>query len=121
MLKRSMNMKIKTISFAERGQALILIAISLVALFAIVGLAVDGSMVFSDRRHAQNAADTAAVAAALSKVNDVANGVANSTDCSGGSGSHSPANCGCASGQTPYSAVCSDLIVAGLNRVNSNG
>src|SRR5258706_13643535 len=68
MLKRSMNMKTKTRLLAERGQALILIAISMVALFSIVGLAVDGSMVFSDRRHAQNAADTAAVAGALAKV-----------------------------------------------------
>src|SRR5258706_7889869 len=69
MLTRSMNMKIKTISFAERGQALVLIAIAAIALFAIVGLAIDGSAAFSDRRHAQNAADTAALAGALAKVN----------------------------------------------------
>lgn len=54
--------------FTENGQALILIAISAIALFALVGLAVDGSMQFSDRRHAQNAADTAALAGALAMV-----------------------------------------------------
>jgi|RhiMethySRZTD1v2_1073278.scaffolds.fasta_scaffold33630_2 hypothetical protein len=52
----------------ERGQALILIAFAAIGLFAFTALAIDGSRVFSDRRHAQNAADTAALAAALSKV-----------------------------------------------------
>jgi len=52
----------------ERGQALVIIALAAVALFAFAALAIDGSMVFSDRRHAQNAADTSAMAAALSKV-----------------------------------------------------
>lgn len=56
-------MKIKL--FKERGQALILIALAGIALFGIAGLAIDGSAKFSDRRHAQNAADTAALAAAL--------------------------------------------------------
>lgn len=51
----------------ERGQALIIIAFAAVALFAFAALAIDGSIVFSDRRHAQNAADTAALAAALAK------------------------------------------------------
>jgi hypothetical protein len=51
----------------ERGQALILVAFGAIALFAITGLAIDGSHKYSDRRHAQNAADTAAMAAALSK------------------------------------------------------
>ncbi|HEX5837619.1 MAG TPA: pilus assembly protein TadG-related protein, partial [Anaerolineales bacterium] len=41
------------------------IALAGIALFGIAGLAIDGSAKFSDRRHAQNAADTAALAAAL--------------------------------------------------------
>ncbi len=52
---------------SEKGQALIVIALAAVALFGFAALAIDGSMVFSDRRHAQNAADTAALDAALSK------------------------------------------------------
>src|ERR1041385_4285502 len=52
----------------ERGQALILIALAAVGLFAFSALAIDGSRVFSDRRHAQNAADTAVLAAALAKI-----------------------------------------------------
>src|SRR5512142_1427492 len=59
-------MKLKL--FSERGQALILMAMAAIGLLAITGLAVDGSMKFSDRRHAQNAADTAAVAGALAKL-----------------------------------------------------
>ena len=52
----------------ERGQALIMVALAVVGLFGFSALAIDGSRVFSDRRHAQNAADTAALAAALAKV-----------------------------------------------------
>ncbi len=55
---------------AEKGQALILIAFAAIGLFAFTALAIDGSAVFSDHRHAQNAADTAAFAAALAKVRD---------------------------------------------------
>jgi len=59
------SMKLST----ERGQALILIALAAIGLFGIAGLAIDGSAKFSDRRHAQNEADTAALAGSLAKVN----------------------------------------------------
>lgn len=49
----------------EKGQALILIALAAVGLFGFAALAIDGSRTFSDKRHAQNAADAAAMAAAL--------------------------------------------------------
>lgn len=60
-------MKIQSPS--ERGQVLVIISVALVALIAMVGLAVDGGFAFSDRRHAQNAADTAALAGALARIN----------------------------------------------------
>lgn len=50
---------------SEKGQALILIALAAVGLFGFAALAIDGSRLYSDKRHAQNAADTAALAAAL--------------------------------------------------------
>ena len=50
---------------SEKGQALILIAFGIVALIGFTALTIDGGRAFSDRRHAQNAADTAALAAAL--------------------------------------------------------
>ncbi|HET9912910.1 MAG TPA: Tad domain-containing protein [Anaerolineales bacterium] len=52
----------------QKGQALILIALAAVGLFGFAALALDGSAVFADRRHAQNAADTGAYAAALARI-----------------------------------------------------
>lgn len=52
----------------ERGQALILIALAAIGLFGVAGLAIDGSVKFSDRRHAQNAADSAVLAGSLANV-----------------------------------------------------
>jgi len=94
--------------FTERGQALILIALAAVGIFGIVGLAIDGGAKFSDQRQAQNAADTAALAAAYAKVDALLNGDANT-----------PAECPPASG-TP-STVCTELLAAGFARATSNG
>ena len=55
------------INSSEKGQALIIITFAAIVLFGFAALAIDGSMAFSDKRHAQNAADTAALDAALSK------------------------------------------------------
>lgn len=49
----------------EKGQTLVLIALAAVGIFAFAALAIDGSRAYSDKRHAQNAADTAALAGAL--------------------------------------------------------
>ena len=49
----------------EKGQALILITFAMVGLVGFGALAIDGGRVLSDRRHAQNAVDTAAYSAAL--------------------------------------------------------
>jgi putative Flp pilus-assembly TadE/G-like protein len=54
----------------QRGQALILIALAIVGLVGFTALAIDGSNIFSDHRHSQNASDTAAYAGALSYVRD---------------------------------------------------
>lgn len=51
-----------------RGQALIIIALAMAGLAGIVGLVVDGGNAFLDRRNAQNAADAAALAAALARI-----------------------------------------------------
>lgn len=53
---------------SQRGQALILVVAAILALVALTALAIDGGHTFSDRRHAQNAADTSALAAALTKI-----------------------------------------------------
>jgi hypothetical protein len=53
---------------SERGQALIVIAIALVVLAGVIALVIDGGNTFLDRRNAQNAADSAALAAALARI-----------------------------------------------------
>jgi len=53
---------------SERGQALILIVFGIIAMVGLTALAVDGGATYADRRQAQNAADSAALAAALAKV-----------------------------------------------------
>ena len=50
---------------AHKGQALILIALGAIGLFAFTALAIDGSRVYSEKRQAQNAAAAAALAGAL--------------------------------------------------------
>lgn len=49
----------------EKGQALILIVLAIVGMIGLTAVAVDGGMAYSDRRQAQNAADSAALAGAL--------------------------------------------------------
>lgn len=63
-----MNNRKNIFQKSERGQALILIVLAMVGLIGMVALTVDGGSAYSDRRHAQNAADTSALAAARAKV-----------------------------------------------------
>ena len=55
---------------SEKGQAIILIVFALIGLIGITGLTVDGGLAYSERRRAQNAADSAAFAAALANSKD---------------------------------------------------
>lgn len=49
---------------SESGQAIILLVMAIVGLFGFAALSIDGGMIFSDRRIAQNAADASALAGA---------------------------------------------------------
>jgi Flp pilus assembly protein TadG len=49
---------------SEGGQAIVLLALGLIVMLGFTALAIDGSMIYSDRRHAQNAVDASALAAA---------------------------------------------------------
>ncbi|MBE0685229.1 MAG: Tad domain-containing protein, partial [Anaerolineaceae bacterium] len=46
----------------ESGQIIVLLAVSLVVVMMVAALAVDGGMIYSERRFAQNAADASALA-----------------------------------------------------------
>ncbi len=48
----------------ERGQTLVQVALMLVVLLGFAALAIDGGMVYAERRHMQNAADAGALAGA---------------------------------------------------------
>jgi Flp pilus assembly protein TadG len=61
---------------SERGQVLVLIALGIIGLVGITGLAIDGSIILADRRHAQNAADTASLAGALDRIQTLGAGMA---------------------------------------------
>jgi hypothetical protein len=61
-----MRLKIRS----ERGQAAVLLAFAFVALLGFTALAIDGGMVYADRRHVQSIADAASLAggAALGQI-----------------------------------------------------
>jgi hypothetical protein len=53
---------------SQSGQAFIIMVFMIVGLFGFAALAIDGGMLYTERRRAQNAADAGALAAALAKV-----------------------------------------------------
>lgn len=53
----------------EKGQAIVLIMLLFIGLLGIIGLAVDGGRLYSERRSVQNAADNAALAGAFALCN----------------------------------------------------
>jgi hypothetical protein len=95
-----------------RGQILIIFVFAIIILIGITGLAVDGGNIFADRRHAQNAADTAALAAALMRVNT-------DRDIQEDPGSHMGwGDCG---DLTTPSTCGSYVLLAAMNRATDNG
>lgn len=96
-------------SASEKGQILIVMAFAAIGLFAMIGLAIDGSKKFSDQRHAQNAADTAALAASLAKIKATADPTK----------SNNPTICPPPNGAP--SDVCAELLSAGFQRATDNG
>ncbi len=53
----------------ERAQAIVIVVFAIIGLIAMTALAIDAGYSFSDRRHAQTAADNAALGGALAKAN----------------------------------------------------
>src|SRR6185503_9712469 len=65
IINRNKGDEVMKINSSEKGQALIIVTFAAIVLFGFAALAIDGSMAFSDKHHAQNAADTAVLAGAL--------------------------------------------------------
>jgi hypothetical protein len=53
---------------SESGQVFVILVLVLFGLIGFTALAIDGGMIYSERRRAQNAADAGALAAALAKI-----------------------------------------------------
>lgn len=53
---------------SERGQALVIILVSLIGLLGVTALAVDGGNAYAERRAVQNAADAAVLSGALARI-----------------------------------------------------
>lgn len=83
--------EVKTPRDTEKGQVLILLVLSMVALLGFAALAIDGGMTYSDRRHAQEGADAASLAggAAIASYFDTAGIDYMTWSCSGSYGSAS--------------------------------
>lgn len=65
------SIKRRSFTFPQpRGQALIVVALVLVGLMGVAGLVIDGGNAFADRRKAQNAADTTALAGAFARIRE---------------------------------------------------
>ena len=56
---------------AESGQVVVLLAVAMIGLLAIVGLALDGGMLYWNQRRAQNGADAAAIAGTTALISQV--------------------------------------------------
>jgi Flp pilus assembly protein TadG len=61
---------------SERGQAIVLLVLGIVAILGLAALSIDGGRVYTERRQLQNAADAAALAGALQKANGQPDAVA---------------------------------------------
>ncbi len=55
------------------GQVLVIVAVAILGLVAMAGLAVDGGVAYSERRHAQSIADSIAYSAAMAKIGGKSN------------------------------------------------
>ena len=65
----------KKIERAQSGQALVILLFVMVGLLAMMGLAIDGSIVFLERRRMQNAGDAAALAGTRELAGAICTGV----------------------------------------------
>lgn len=92
---------------SEKGQALVLIALGLLALFGFAALAIDGGRVYADRRNMQNASDSSSLAGAAAYAMYLdANGIWHK-------------NWSCAGDW--YTSATAYAKTAAINRASSNG
>ena len=98
---------------SEHGQALVLLVFGVVVLIGFTALAIDGGMVYSDRRHAQSASDAASLAAGGFAALALENyGIERANfNCS---------NSDLNPGNTDLNSLVNKAITTGMSRANSN-
>ena len=109
---------------SESGQVFVILVLVLLGLIGFTALAVDGGMVYSERRRAQNAADAGALAAALAKTQsgDLHTAALNRTNSNGYITSWGPCNpagfdCTLGTGSNWTVEVTNPPRVGGLRRL----
>ena len=112
---------------SEKGQALIVIALAAIVIFSFTALAIDGSRAFEDKRHAQNAADTAALAGALAyaRGQDISTtaqtrATANGYDNNGTTNTVTISTANVPSGGCPGNAAGKEITVTILSTINTS-
>ncbi len=85
-------------SKTEKGQIIVILALGMVAILAITALAVDGSLLYNQRRNDQNTADSAALAGAGAAAKKLRG--------------YRPSDFSCGPGSTSLARQASDLAVA---------
>jgi hypothetical protein len=103
----------------ENGQILVILALAMVALLAITALAIDGSLVYNDRREDQSTADSAALAGAGAAAQILKDHHPSEFVCGGGASKPLAANATAAALQAAYNSALQDEVTLALQDVSS--
>lgn len=103
----------------EKGQILVILALAMVALLAVTALAIDGSLVYNDRREDQSTADSAALAGAGAAAQILKDHHPSEFVCGGGASKPLAANATAAALQAAYNSALEDEVTLALQDVSS--
>lgn len=103
----------------EKGQILVILALAMVALLAITALAIDGSLVYNDRREDQSTADSAALAGAGAAAQILKDHHPSEFVCGGGASKPLAANATAAALQAAYNSALQDEVTLALQDLST--
>jgi hypothetical protein len=103
----------------EKGQILVILALAMVAILAITALAIDGSLVYNDRRTDQSTADSAALAGAGAAAQILKDHHPSEFVCGGGADKPLAANATAAALQAAYNSALEDEVTLAIQDLSS--
>ncbi len=103
----------------EKGQILVILALAMVALLAITALAIDGSLVYNDRRQDQSTSDSAALAGAGAAAQILKDHHPSEFVCGGGASKPLAANATAAALQAAYNSALEDDVTLALQDLST--